>query len=218
MIGLLQRLYSLLRGGRFVSSADYWRQRYDSLETSGPGSYGRLAAFKAEVLNDFVATHAIDQVIELGSGDGSQLTLARYPAYVGVDISPVAIEQCRKRFQDDSSKRFMILDDFRAQRPQGDVALSLDVIYHLVEDQIFEQYLRDLFGAARRYVVIYSSNSADIASPVPHVRHRHFTPWIEQHMPGWLLIRTVKNRYPFSWFNRKNTSFADFYIYERKQD
>lgn len=216
MAGLLQQLYSLLRGRRFVSSADYWRTRYEEQETSGSGSYGRLAEFKAEILNDFVAVNAITSVMELGSGDGSQLTLARYPSYLGVDISPTAIANCRARFAGDAGKSFMSLDDFRQQRPQADLGLSLDVIYHLVEDQVFADYLRDLFGAAQRYVVIYSSNSTDIVNPAPHVRHRHFTPWIEENVPDWRLARTIRNRYPFSWFNRNNTSFADFYIYERQ--
>ena len=48
----------------------------------------RLAAFKAEVPNDFVRARGIDSVIEFGCGDGAQLALAEYPAYVGIDVSP----------------------------------------------------------------------------------------------------------------------------------
>lgn len=43
----------------------------------------------------------------------------------------------------------------------ADLSLSLDVIYHLVEDEVFETYINTLFKSARRYVIIYSSNSDD---------------------------------------------------------
>ena len=35
---------------------------------------------------------------------------------------------------------------------------SLDVIYHLVEDEILKSYMTTLFGTARKLVIIYSSN------------------------------------------------------------
>lgn len=62
----------------FRTSGDYWEQRYRQAGNSGAGSYGRLAEFKAEVLNEFVARHSIGSVVEFGSGDGNQLTLAKY--------------------------------------------------------------------------------------------------------------------------------------------
>lgn len=213
MTALLQRLYSFVTGRGFQGSAAYWQDRYRRQETSGAGSYGRLAEFKAKVLNEFVATEGITSVIELGSGDGSQLGLAKYPSYLGVDISPTALENCRARYAGDAGKAFMELDRFRVDRPMADLVLSLDVIYHLVEDAAFEAHMRDLFGAARRRVVIYSSNKPRF-SPSPHVRHRKFSDWVERHATGWRLARVIPNAYPFSWLNRSQTSFADFYIYE----
>src|ERR1700722_520959 len=84
---------------QFTSSPRYWEDRYAIGGNSGAGSYGRLARFKAEVINNFVAEHAVLTVIELGCGDGAQLDLARYPHYSGIDISLQAIELCRARFR-----------------------------------------------------------------------------------------------------------------------
>ena len=50
---------------------------------SGTGSHAQLAAFKAEVLNAFVAQLGIRSAIEFGCGDGSQLALASRISYVG---------------------------------------------------------------------------------------------------------------------------------------
>ncbi|HWA47869.1 MAG TPA: class I SAM-dependent methyltransferase, partial [Dongiaceae bacterium] len=184
---------------------------------SGSGSYGRLAEFKATVLNDLVASKSIRNVIEFGCGDGAQLGLARYPHYVGVDVSPASVAACAARFAGDASKVFMTLETFRRQRPKAELGLSLDVIYHLVEDEVFDDYMRNLFNAAERLVAIYSSNSTEIGSPAPHVRHRRFTGWIEREAPEWRLVATHKNPYPFKWWDRKNTSFCDLFTFERQQ-
>lgn len=54
----------------FPGSAAYWEKRYERGGTSGPGSCGRLAQFKAEVVNRFVAEHDVQSVVEFGCGDG----------------------------------------------------------------------------------------------------------------------------------------------------
>jgi hypothetical protein len=97
----------------------------------------------------------------------------------------------------------------------ADLTLSLDVIYHLVEDDVFERYLRTLFGASRRYVIIYSSDSDDNRGyEGTHVRHRKFTRWIQENLTGWKLSRHLPNRYPYRGDYRTG-SFADFFLYER---
>ncbi|HVZ33768.1 MAG TPA: class I SAM-dependent methyltransferase, partial [Polyangiaceae bacterium] len=85
-------------GATSRSSGEYWERRYGLRMTSGPGSYGALAAFKAEILNGFVRQHRIESVLELGCGDGNQLALAEYPRYLGLDVSKTAIDLCVQRF------------------------------------------------------------------------------------------------------------------------
>ena len=80
----LRRAAHLLRQGwlslTMRSSGDYWERRYRLGMTSGPGSAGKLASFKADVLNEFVRDNGVQSVIEFGCGDGTQLTLAKYPS------------------------------------------------------------------------------------------------------------------------------------------
>ena len=195
----------------FKSSSDYWERRYRTGGSSGAGSYGRLAEFKANFLNNFVVEHQIASVIEYGCGDGAQLMLSRYPSYTGVDVSTKAVEMCRTLFDGDTSKRFMQLE---AARPgtEGDLSISLDVIYHLVEDSAFDAYMRRLFESARKFVIVYSSN-LDQDSPTIHVRHRKFTRWVEQNQPAWYLHSIIKNQYPYDPKDPDQTSFADFYVF-----
>jgi hypothetical protein len=201
---------------RFEGSSDYWEGRYEMGGNSGAGSYGRLAEFKANFLNTFVEQHQIQSVIEYGCGDGAQLILARYASYTGIDVSSKAVEMCRTRFADDTSKRFLEWNEL-APDSAADLSLSLDVIYHLVEDSTFEAYMRRLFASARRFVIVYSSNKEE-DSVVKWVRHREFTRWVERHQPEWRLHSTLKNAYPYDPASSEPTSFADFYVFTLRSE
>lgn len=211
---LAKQLYFRFLAPPVVSSAEYWETRYRSHGHSGAGSHDRLAQFKAEVLNEFVRSHAVGSIVEFGCGDGRQLALADYPAYLGIDVSPTAVEQCRALFAGDQSKSFVQAGD----QPERtfDLALSLDVIYHLVEDEVFETYMSSLFDASHNWVIIYSSNT-DEPTPEPHIKHRRFTDWVAAHRDDWRLVERISNRYPYDSRNPDLTSFADFFIYQRAE-
>lgn len=197
----------------FRGSADYWERRYRRGGQSGSGSYDRLAEFKAEVLNGYVAEHGVKSVVELGCGDGHQLSLAKYPRYVGLDVSQTAVENCRRRFAGDSTKEFHEYRPEEGVRVRAELALSLDVLYHLVEDEVFAAHLRDLFAAGERFVVIYSSNVDDRQS-LAHVRRRKFTEYVAAHFPAWRLREHIANPYPLDPARPHETSDADFFFYE----
>jgi len=207
------RRVSLLRQRlAYGDSARFWERNYARGATSGSGSYGALAEGKSRFLNALVREQAVCSVIEFGCGDGNQLSLADYPRYVGLDVSRSAIALCQRRFADDPAKSFFLYDGTcftdRAGMFTADLALSLDVVYHLTEDTVFETYLTHLFAAARRLVVIYSTD-AEMSGTAPHVRHRHFTPWIEANCPGWALTGVTRGPSP-------DRARADFFVYERQ--
>jgi SAM-dependent methyltransferase len=206
------RQFSLLRQRiRFHGSAEYWERNYAYGGTSGPGSYHASAEAKAAFLNDFVHTREIGSVIEFGCGDGNQLSLADYPRYIGLDVSRSAIELCKRRFADDPTKSFFLYDGAcftdRAGLFTADLAVSLDVIYHLTEDAVFEAYMAHLFTAGARFVVVYATNG-ELPSAAPHVRHRHFTQWVEVHGQDWQLLQVTPGPNP-------GQDRADFFTYER---
>ena len=212
-IGRIKRKVKIKQSsGQFQGSKNYWIKRYESGRSSGAGSYNRLAEFKAEVLNGFVKEHNISSVIEYGCGDGNQLTIADYPAYIGFDVSPKAIALCEEAFRTDPSKSFHLMDEYNGETAQ--LTISLDVIYHVVEDEIFEAYMRRLLDSSQRFVIIYSSNTdANVVETAPHVKHRKFTAWVAAHYPLWRLKTHIPNKYPFNG-NASEGSFADFFIYE----
>lgn len=208
----------LVRRLTFNGSKDYWERRYQRGGTSGQGSMGHLAQFKAEVLNGFVAEHGVTSVVEFGCGDGRQLGLARYPRYIGLDVSLTALRQCAGRFRNDATKSFFLYSPDGFVDPlhvvSAELALSLDVIYHLVEDGVYDGYMRHLFGAATRYVGIYSSNTTSL-SPQPHVKHRRFSDWVAANVPECRVLEQRAN--PYRGMDPSDQSFADFTFYEMRR-
>lgn len=195
------------------SSKDYWEKRYKNGGNSGVGSYNKFAEFKAEFVNSQINTHNISSIIEFGVGDGNQLAGLKVDKYTGLDVSSTVIAKCTEVFSGDSSKSFHIIDDVN-ELPQADMSLSMDVIYHLVEDDVFKNYMVDLFNAASKFVMIYSSNTESQLGNerTEHVRHRRFSDWIEKNVPSARLIYFMQNRYPYNG-DYKVSSFADFYMY-----
>jgi len=76
----------------FHGSKEFWEKRYKKMGTSGPGSYGKFAEFKAEIINTFVKNNDINSVTEFGCGDGNQLSLLKVPKYIGLDVSKSVIK------------------------------------------------------------------------------------------------------------------------------
>lgn len=198
------------------NSSKYWENRYKNGGNSGAGSYNHLAQFKAEVINDFIKENMINNILELGCGDGNNLSLYNIKTYYGVDVSQKAIDICKKRFKDDSSKKFFTLIEFKKIYKdiiRAEVTISLDVIYHLIEDSIFSEYMSNLFKYTNKFVIIYASNKNE--GHCLHVQHRKFTDWINDNEKDWKLKKYIPNKYPYNEKKPQDTSFADFYIYEK---
>jgi len=198
----------------FRGSENFWIQRYNAGGNSGPGSYNKLAEFKAEIINTFVQNNQIKTVVDFGCGDGNQLQLAKYPSYIGFDVSPKAISMCQELFMDDTSKVFKLTNQYAGEK--GELAISLDVIFHLVEDKVFNTYMERLFNASSRFVIIYASNFEDNnTNRTPQLKHRNFSKWIEENCRQWKLIDHIPNRYPLR-NDPYNESFSEFFIYEKQ--
>ncbi len=50
----MQSITRFFKKNRSFDSSAYWEERYIQGRNSGNGSYGRLAEFKAKIINDFV--------------------------------------------------------------------------------------------------------------------------------------------------------------------
>ncbi len=210
MPSLLHRLFYLARRLRYPGSSRYWERRYAHGGHSGSGSSGRLAAYKADWLNRFVRENKIQSIVDFGCGDGRQLQLADYPAYLGLDVAPSAVQRCRQMFADDKSKKFAVYDpgSFDPAAAQAELALSIEVLFHLTEDTIYQQYLAHLFASSRRWVIVFAPDAPDhTGGQFPHVRLRQFTPDVPK---DWTLRYREENPH-------RDMSMSDFFVFEKKR-
>lgn len=206
---------------KFKGSADYWDERYRAQGNSGTGSYDHLAEFKADIINPFVAKNNINTVLEFGCGDGNQLKLAKYPNYIGLDVSPTAVQMCHQLFKDDKTKSFLLYNSSaffdNHNILKTDLTMSLDVLYHLVEKEIFEKYLRDLFNTSKKYVIIYATDYDQKEEPIyQHENRRSFTKFVAKEFPNFKLIEQIKNKYEHVKKGEIGSD-CDFFIYEKQK-
>tara|TARA_R110002126_G_scaffold291650_1_gene454847 strand:+ start:1712 stop:2308 length:597 start_codon:yes stop_codon:yes gene_type:complete len=189
------------------SSGEYWERRYESKGNSGLGSYGKNCNYKAMVINKFLEESGIQSVLELGCGDGNQLSHINYKEYHGFDISDIAIELCNQKFK--NKENYYFTSDVDRLSNAYDAVLSLDVIYHIVEDELYYQYIDDLFGRSSKYVVVFSSNFSNNPAS-QHIRHRSFTTDVENYVDNFKLYTTLETP-------KEVLTSANFYFYKKKE-
>lgn len=174
----------------------YWQDRYSRGETSGTGSYGILADYKAEVINDFLEKNDITSVIEFGCGDGNQLRLMNYQTYLGLDIARSAIDLCRSIFSNDESKSFIIYEPkyfLNNGYIKADLVVCLDVLYHIIDEWEFNKTLQDIFSCASRFVILYTNVDA-LDSDSNHIKFRNLMPYLSR-FPDFKVEEILEQKY-----------------------
>ncbi|MEK5029986.1 class I SAM-dependent methyltransferase [Paenibacillus sp. FSL R7-0302] len=188
----------------------YWEQAYQSGETSGRGSYGILAEFKAEVVNGLIQRENIARVIEFGCGDGNQLQYMNYNEYLGVDVSVTSVGLCASRFADDSSKSFMLYTPglwINRGFLQADLTVCLDVLYHITDETDFRNTLRDILHSSTEWVALYTRLEETENSGVSTIQDRNLFHYLLEY-PEFNVHEIIPQRYP-------DQSSADFVILRR---
>jgi len=195
----------------FTEYKKYWEDRYAIGGTSGAGSYGVLAEFKAEIINKYIKDNNLTSVIEFGCGDGNQLKYMNYEKFLGLDVSQTAIDICKKKFKGDKTKNFIVYNPKNFDRkllPESDLVICLDVLYHITNDDEFEKTLQEIFSCSARFVILYTTlyktkNNAD-----PHIKNRNLMPYLDK-FTNYKIDAIVPQKH-------KDLSLADFVILKKR--
>lgn len=194
------------------NSKHYWESRYRSGGNSGVGSYGKLAINKSNFISSFIKDYNIKSMIEFGCGDGNNLQIisSNNPELevVGVDVSATALQMCKLKMPQHT---FVHKDNY--DHSTKDLVVSLDVLYHLIEDEVYEDYLTSLTKISSPYLLIYSPDF-DNSKYEPHVRARKFTnnPLL---LKKYNFFKKYDNEYSIHKY--KDGSFSDWYLFILKQ-
>lgn len=85
-----------------------------------------------------------------------------------------------RKYAKDKTKKFMWCgnEDFIVDI-KADLTMSLNVIYHLIEDDTYHIYMKRLFSSSKKYVYICSCNFDK--SYANHIKCRKFTDYIKNY-------------------------------------
>lgn len=174
---------------------------------------GDLLSWKASVVNSIIKENRVNSGLELGSGDGKFASLLSLKKYVGYDISDSAVTLANEKF-DNPNFRTSTKPPFFWRK--FDITMSIDVIYHIVENRDFNKHMAKLFSAANTLVVIYSYPKKPSEKMSEHIKFNDFTSWAERQAPGWELVGQIPNKFPFDENYPNSTSKSEFFVYKRR--
>lgn len=188
-------------------NAEYWENRHvkrrGQIKAEGRGSCGRLLIRKIQMVNQLLADTKAMSVLDLGCGTalvGRELNVKRY---IGADVSPTALEGARTRLADLEDWELHVLNE-HTPALHADVAISMDVIYHLLSDTDYTAYLSRMFRSARKEVGVYSTDHDSPAND--HVRHRNFSRDVAERFPDWVLVSSHPPRWPIEEYGERRGS------------
>jgi hypothetical protein len=196
--------------GNNFNSIKYWEERYFNGGNSGNGSYGFLAEYKKDFINQFIIENNIKSLLEYGCGDCNQLSMIKCDDIIGVDVSITAINKCGDIMK---NSKFIHLENNNFPTIKTDLLLSLDVIYHLIEDNLYEEYIGNIINHGSEYLIIYSADFDNDKDFSKHVKPRNFTK-NQLLLDNYGLIEVIENKYKST--DHTKGSFSDWYIYKIK--
>lgn len=163
---------------------------------------GEAAQEKADFVNRIIEEFRPRTIIDWGCGDGEVIKRLHLniSKYYGVEISPFMVLKLSKKFNRDFC-RFSSPKKARNLKWRGELSMSLDVMFHLVNPIEYREYLANLFGTSDQLVLIKSPDETRNGMN-RHVLYRKWTPDVAKLFPSWKLVRNVE----------------DWYLYERNHD
>jgi 2-polyprenyl-3-methyl-5-hydroxy-6-metoxy-1,4-benzoquinol methylase len=148
-------------------NATFWEWRYteDPGLGSGVGSRGQPLADKRELLLAVVDILHPRSVLDVGCGDGEATAGLPLPGYIGLDLSPEAVNRARAG-RPDGDFRVGTLADHALE---ADLTLCLDVLIHQADRASYRASVKALVASARRALIVsgYQDKPAT-RSPMVH--------------------------------------------------
>ena len=193
----------------------YWDKRYRAGGHSGPND---ARNWKAQTISELIKEYKPRYIQDWGVGDGTllaQLDVEGVETYLGLDVSLHALDRLRTLdgpWNDWDTK--LELGHIRAlwnRKPEKpDMVLSIDVLFHLIAEDNWREYLDELFGErSRAKTVVLLANDGKHPGIGEHVRVRPFVEYVkDRYGYNYELVRIIETPNP-------HACFSNFTIWQR---
>ncbi len=148
-----------------------WGRDLNGEGTSGTGSTFESARLYISFVNNFIKTHDVKSILEIGCGDGVLLEYLNIPqetSYTGYDVVESILEKNRKKFPNYTFANKNILTE---NLPEVDLILCKDVLQHLPNNVVINIF--DKIKTRCKWALL--TNDFDLASnnDIPVGGHRY---------------------------------------------
>ncbi|MBY8987034.1 MAG: class I SAM-dependent methyltransferase [Candidatus Lokiarchaeota archaeon] len=196
----------------------YWDERYKT-RGSGAGSCGQILDFKFQEIRGMPNVRSI---LDVGFGDLNTIlrvtSFFSTASYLGLDISTTALQKAKAKKLDDRFN-FKLIENSIFSHP-SDLVLCLDVLYHITQDEDYENMLRSLKQSWKKHLFLTVYKDECVNQPVAsHMKIRKFDPtYFSKQYKKTLIPFGNKNIYLFQFWkgvkplknNKKEILFKDF--------
>jgi 2-polyprenyl-3-methyl-5-hydroxy-6-metoxy-1,4-benzoquinol methylase len=136
-----------------------WGKDIAGKGTSGSGSTLEITQEYRAYIEEFIKKHAIESVIDAGSGDWSFSAAIDWgdASYLGIDIASDVIEAVRKNHEKGKIK-FQV-GDITEDLPAADLLISKDVLQHL-SNQLIRKFIKNNLRNGKYKWAILTNNRA----------------------------------------------------------
>lgn len=179
---------------RPATGVGYWDDRWVN-GPECPGSVGDQAMSKAAWLNSVIYDLDVRSLVDWGCGDGSQAALVNVGMYVGVEVAPSAWEAASVALATRDNCCIVLAPPGQSITIRADMAVSMDVVFHLTADHEYEEWLARVFGSATKFVAVHGTDYESV--PNGHMRHHEVT---RDAPPDWTLREGERRATAPTWF------------------
>ena len=153
--------------GSSFNNQIFWSFRYQVFSDlgSGVGSRGENLSYKRSLLQNLGIENS-QSILDVGCGDLEVIKNFHLPNYLGVDVSPQAIELARQKRPD---LEFVLLDRHNSDRlPTADTVICLEVSIHQPTLEDYQQLIELLVQKTHNKLIV-----SGYTKPQPHHESNH---------------------------------------------
>lgn len=143
-----------------LNSAEYWKDRLQTIGDAGAGSGGPMRLFKIDTINDFIRENRVQSVLDFGYGDCRVSAFIRSKIYTGVDITD-KFAFMAGMFIAEHTTLLRSPFDIDIPAPPHELVICLDVLFHILPHEIeyLHKTLDNIYKYSNRHIIIYAQDS-----------------------------------------------------------